>query len=104
MTNPALRETIVQPGHFSMTIPGQIQTAINMKGVQIPLEGRITAVADVFDALCAARPYKAAWSLDDAYQEIARGSGTHFDPSCVAAFQLKWPEIVNSMPAACIAA
>lgn len=75
-----------------------------LKGLQIPLEGRITAVADVFDALCASRPYKPAWSLDEAYQEIVRSSGTHFDPSCVAAFQLKWPEIVDSMPAPCVAA
>ncbi len=75
-----------------------------LKGLQIPIEGRITAVADVFDALCACRPYKPAWSLDDAYQEIVRNSGTHFDPSCVAAFQLKWPEIVNSMSVECVAA
>lgn len=66
-----------------------------LKGVQIPLEGRITAVADVFDALCSERPYKPAWSIEEAYDEIVRCSGSHFDPSCVAAFQLKWADIVH---------
>lgn len=64
-----------------------------LRGAQIPIEGRIAAVADVFDALCSPRPYKAAWSLEAAYAEISANAGTHFDPACVAAFQLKWPEI-----------
>lgn len=68
-----------------------------LKGLQIPLEGRIVAVADVFDALCNCRPYKPAWSLEEAYLEIVRGAGSHFDPSCVAAFQARWPEISKIM-------
>ena len=62
-------------------------------GDRIPIEGRITAVADVFDALCSTRPYKAAWSLVDARAEIQRGAGSQFDPACVAAFEARWPDI-----------
>ena len=50
-------------------------------------------MADVFDALCSARPYKPAWPLDDAHTEISRGAGTQFDPAVVAAFERRWPEI-----------
>ena len=51
------------------------------------------AIADVFDALCSERPYKAAWTVEAAYAEIIRCSGSHFDPGCVAAFRAKWSEI-----------
>ena len=64
-----------------------------LKSTSIPLEGRIAAVADVFDALCSARPYKAAWPPDRARAEILAGSGSHFDPACVAAFEQNWPKI-----------
>lgn len=57
-----------------------------LKGEEIPLVGRICAVCDVFDALTSARPYKKAWPLKDAVEEIVRGSGTHFDPKIVQAF------------------
>lgn len=53
---------------------------------EIPLAGRIVAVADVFDALTHARPYKHAWEINDAVREIRRLSGTHFDPQVVDAF------------------
>ncbi len=52
----------------------------------IPLAGRITAVVDVFDALTHERPYKHAWSVDEAMAEIRRLSGTWFDPVVVEAF------------------
>jgi putative two-component system response regulator len=64
-----------------------------LAGEQIPLEARIVAVADVFDALCSERPYKQAWPVETAYAEIIACSGTHFDPACVAAFRRKWPAI-----------
>jgi HD-GYP domain-containing protein (c-di-GMP phosphodiesterase class II) len=51
-----------------------------LTGTEIPLEGRIAAVCDVFDALTHERPYKAAWSVERACEEIARLRGTHFDP------------------------
>lgn len=68
-----------------------------LKGEAIPLEARIVALADVFDALCSERPYKRAWSLEEAYAEISRCSGSHFDPACVAAFQSRWCEIRELM-------
>lgn len=57
-----------------------------LAGDQIPLSGRIVALADVFDALTHARPYKQPWSLDEAVQEIDHLSGRQFDPAVVAAF------------------
>jgi putative two-component system response regulator len=57
-----------------------------LAGEEIPLAGRIAAVCDVFDALISIRPYKSAWPVGDALAEIERLSGSHFDPSLVAAF------------------
>ena len=77
-----------------------------LKGEAIPIEGRITAVADVFDALCSARPYKHAWSMAEARAEIQRNAGSQFDPACVAAFEMRWPDIValyGELPAAAAA-
>lgn len=56
-----------------------------LKGEAIPLAGRITAVADMFDALVHPRPYKPAWPVEDALIEIKEGSGTRFDPVVVQA-------------------
>ncbi|MGO7903293.1 HD domain-containing phosphohydrolase [Rhizobium leguminosarum] len=64
-----------------------------LSGDAIPIEGRIVAVADVFEALCSDRPYKQAWPIEQAYEEIIACSGSHFDPACVAAFRRKWPAI-----------
>jgi response regulator RpfG family c-di-GMP phosphodiesterase len=66
-----------------------------LKGEQIPLYGRIIAVADVFDALTSARPYKPAWDLDRAVTLILEGSGSHFDPVCVDAFFLDWEAVLE---------
>ena len=52
----------------------------------IPLPGRIVAVADVWDALTSDRAYRPAWALDRAMAHIAAGSGSLFDPECVEAF------------------
>lgn len=52
----------------------------------IPLAGRIVAVADVFDALTHERAYKRAWTVYDAINEIVKGKQTHFDPDVVTAF------------------
>ena len=57
-----------------------------MRGVDIPLAGRIVAVADVFDALTQQRPYKPAWPVADAIAEIDRQRGRQFDPGVVDAF------------------
>lgn len=65
------------------------------KGKDIPLGGRITAVADVFDALVSPRPYKKAYSADDAVTLIIKESGTHFDPEVVSAFAVVKDDIVK---------
>ena len=57
-----------------------------LAGEEIPMAGRIVAVADVFDALTHVRPYKAAWSRADAIAEITGHAGGHFDPRVVEAF------------------
>jgi putative two-component system response regulator len=55
-------------------------------GNDIPLFGRIVAVADVFDALTSGRPYKKAWSIEKATQLMKESAGKHFDPACIDAF------------------
>lgn len=57
-----------------------------LAGDQIPIEGRITAVADVFDALSSKRPYKPALPLAECYRILEEGRGTHFDPAILDAF------------------
>jgi putative two-component system response regulator len=57
-----------------------------LAGEEIPIEGRICAVCDVFDALLTERPYKQPWPLQDTIKEIRRESGSHFDPRLVEAF------------------
>ena len=56
-------------------------------GEQIPLAGRIVAVADAFDALTNDRPYRRAQSIDDSMREIMRHRGTQFDPQIVDALE-----------------
>ena len=57
-----------------------------LSGTAIPLNARIFAVCDVYDALISARPYKEAWTHEEAVAEITRQSGRHFDPEVVPAF------------------
>ena len=64
-----------------------------LKGEQIPLPGRIVAVADVFDALTSMRPYKPAWSVEEAVDYLLRESGEHFDPTLVELFIAHLPEV-----------
>src|SRR3954468_6874585 len=65
-----------------------------LKGEQIPLVGRITSIADVFDALTSVRPYKKAWPVDDAVKLIRREAGTSFDPELVQKFVAMLPQIL----------
>ena len=58
-----------------------------LKEEAIPLSSRIVAVADVFDALTHERPYKSAWTIGEALDEIESQSGRHFDPHIVTAFR-----------------
>ncbi|MBF0264793.1 MAG: two-component system response regulator [Gammaproteobacteria bacterium] len=66
-----------------------------LKGAGIPLESRIVAVADVFDALTSERPYKKAWTSEDAAALIIKDSGTHFDPKIVELFKKVLPDILK---------
>lgn len=58
-----------------------------LSGDRIPLEARITAVADSFDAMTSGRPYRAGMSVDYAMAELRRCAGTQFDVNCVNAFE-----------------
>jgi len=58
-----------------------------LKGIEIPLEGRLMAIVDVYDALVSERPYKRAFTHEEACKIIEDGAGTHFDPLLVGAFQ-----------------
>lgn len=64
-----------------------------LRGEDIPVEGRIAAVADVFDALTSERPYKAPWPVEEARDHVLQGRGTHFDPAIVDVFQERFAEI-----------
>jgi HD-GYP domain-containing protein (c-di-GMP phosphodiesterase class II) len=59
---------------------------LGLKGEDIPLAGRITAVCDVYDALVSDRPYKRAWTYAEARDELRAQSGRHFDPRLVELF------------------
>ncbi len=63
-----------------------------LAGEAIPLEGRITALADVFDALTSRRPYKEAWSVEKTIDLIHRERGKHFDPQLVDALDEVLPQ------------
>ncbi len=64
-----------------------------MRGDAIPLEARIAAVADSFDAMTSGRVYRAGITAEQAVQELRRCAGTQFDPTCVAAFE----RVLNSI-------
>lgn len=66
-----------------------------LAGAQIPMVGRIVAVADVFDALTSQRPYKTAWPLEHARDFLLQGRGSHFDPQCVDEFLGAWDEVLT---------
>ena len=57
-----------------------------LKGEDIPLAGRIVAIADVYDALSSKRSYKEPWSESQSIKRIKMGAGTHFDPELVDIF------------------
>ncbi|MEK8086792.1 HD domain-containing phosphohydrolase [Aquabacterium sp. A3] len=81
-----------------------------LAGEAIPIEARIVAVADVFDALTTERPYKKAWPVDEAFKTIAEGASKHFDPviveqlfaqqSAILAIKERWKEDGAGMAAA----
>ena len=66
-----------------------------LRGRDIPLCGRLTALADVYDALTSRRIYKAKMGHDEARQIILDGSGSHFDPDVVEAFRRREAEFIR---------
>jgi putative two-component system response regulator len=67
-------------------------------GTAIPQSGRITAVADVCDALLSERPYKKPWSLDRVRDLLEKEAGAHFDPDCVQALLSRWRDLEAVYP------
>lgn len=81
------------PGHVDLAsglpLPGQTDSAgrpRGKKGTEIPLFGRIVALADVYDALSSARIYKTAWNESAVLDTLDKNSGSHFDPELVEIF------------------
>ena len=68
---------------------------LGLKGSEIPIEGRITAIADVFDALSTKRPYKGAFEMTRCFQILEEGRSTHFDPEVLDAFFAAIDEIMQ---------
>ncbi|MBP2305687.1 response regulator [Azospirillum melinis] len=64
-----------------------------LAGPDIPLSGRIVAIADVFDALTSTRPYKRSWKLEEARTYMVENRGGHFDPALLDAFLSRWEEV-----------
>ena len=70
-----------------------------LAGDAVPIEARIIAVADSFDAMTTNRPYRAPWEPEDAVAELRRVSGTQLDPEVVEAFATVYPELTELVPA-----
>lgn len=66
-----------------------------LSGENIPITGRIIALADVFDALTSERPYKPEWPVDKAVKLIEEQSGIHFDPNLVSVFKEVLPDMLT---------
>lgn len=66
-----------------------------LAGEDIPIEGRIIALVDVFDALTSERPYKRAWSTEEAIAFMKEQSGKHFDPSLIPLLEQELPKILD---------
>lgn len=66
-----------------------------LAGEDIPIEGRIVAIADVFDALTSERPYKQAWPVEEAVAFLREQSGQHFDPDLVELFIQQLPSVLE---------
>ena len=68
---------------------------LGLAGDDMPIEGRVTAVADVFDALSSSRPYKAAFPREKCFEILEEGRESHFDPAVLDAFFAQSEEIVQ---------
>ncbi len=68
---------------------------LGLKGEDIPIEGRITAVADVYDAISSERPYKPPFPREKCFEILREGRGSHFDPQVIDAFFAKSEDIIK---------
>lgn len=68
-----------------------------LTGQSIPIEARIVAVADVFDALTSARPYKDPWSVEKVLGYLQENACVHFDPDVVSVVAARWDEMIATM-------
>jgi HD-GYP domain-containing protein (c-di-GMP phosphodiesterase class II) len=68
-----------------------------LKGEEIPIEARIMAVADAFDAMTSSRPYREALPEEEALTELRRAAGAQFDPRVVAAFEQLYPAVKRTL-------
>jgi putative two-component system response regulator len=87
-----LGETIARSHHEKWDGSGYPD---GLKGIEIPIAGRIVAIADVFDALTSKRPYKEPFSVEKSLDIIKEGKGSHFDPDVVDAFLAIQDEILT---------
>ena len=71
-------------------------------GIEIPIEARVLAVADAFDAMTSDRPYRLALTQEQAISELERCAGTQFDPDVVAVFAEAWRDGAFELPPAAV--
>lgn len=90
LNNVAILRNIAEYHHEAVNGTGYPE---GKRGDEVPLEARIVAVADVFDALTSRRPYKEAWSNDRAFEILAQLAGERLDRDCVAALAAHRDEI-----------
>jgi response regulator RpfG family c-di-GMP phosphodiesterase len=76
----------IDPHTGNIEKPDEDGKPLGKKGEEIPLGGRIVAIADVYDALCSKRVYKEPWDENDVLMELRKLSGTKFDPELIEIF------------------
>jgi hypothetical protein len=84
--------TSPRPWKRTESAPGSV---LGLKGTDIPVEGRIAAIADVFDALTTHRVYRRAYPIGVAVEMMKEESGTHFDPELLDLFWCVLPEVLS---------
>lgn len=91
--DPAFVQVAIHVAHYHHEKVDGTGYPCGLKGETIPVEARIMALADVFDALVSKRCYKEAFSFDKAFSIIEQDSGTHFDPTLTRVFQQCRPQL-----------
>jgi len=92
--NLRLMEALLLPMGYEVIMANDEEEALE-KVREMPLAGRIVAIADVFDALISKRPYRESFSLKKSFDIIRESKGSHFDPDVVDAFFAVEDEILS---------